>query len=451
MPGLDELSSREKALAKVLQDKTGLSDEGMIAIAVQTLMQVNPELLQELDKKPEPAHAKDAEEDDLGKLVKDIAAGNNASLELLHPKILQAVLQNDRETLETVDEHLVDVLKSLDEGVLKKALKNIGDNVVVGDGDDRIEKLVKDIAGGSTDALELLHPLILQAVLHGDEETLEQVDDQLVEVLKTLDPAVLEKAVDVINAKLSGSQKEGEDSVAEELIQQIAEGNMSSLEFLHPQILQAVLDGDEDTLATVDSVLVEVLMRLDAKILEKAITTINARLADSQVADNTSDDLVSQISRGNKKSLLRLHPKILDAVLKNKVEVLDSVDQRLVVVLKKLETSLLQNALDEIKSRLHKKEKAARACSRVSTRVLSRLKEKRDIDLLREIDPFLLEGFVKGDEVIVSEMSKGLLVGLRQFRLGQVEEVWKRMLRRAEKRHHDDSARGSRDNAKRRR
>ena len=302
----------------------------------------------------------DTEDDSYDDLVREIANGNLLSLRLLHPMILKAVLNSDRETLDTVDVTLVKVLTSLDRGVIQTALDELLSDEPMetsresGNEKDEEVDIVKEIARGKLGFLERLHPLILKATLEHDEETLDTVDPALVEVLKSLDPHILQTAHHgiLMNLREGGGEAEGGDHDVD-LVHEIITGNMDSLQLLHPQILAAVLADDQETLQTVDESLVHVLQRLDHETLRQALNNINVKLADKCDNDNTESEIkVEKICRelacGNTESLRLLHAHTLQAAILADNEVLSIVDQRLVEALRGVSVQILQSALDAI-------------------------------------------------------------------------------------------------------
>ena len=302
----------------------------------------------------------DTEDDSYDDLVREIANGNLLSLRLLHPMILKAVLNSDRETLDTVDVTLVKVLMSLDRVVVQTALDELLSDEPMetsresGNKEDEEVDIVKEIARGKLGYLERLHPLILKATLEHDEETLDTVDPALVEVLKSLDPHILETAHHgiLMNLREGGGECEGGDHDVD-LVHEIITGNMDSLQLLHPQILAAVLADDQETLQTVDESLVHVLQRLDHETLRQALNNINVKLADKCDNDNTESEIkVEKICRelacGNTDSLRLLHAHTLQAAILADNEALSIVDQRLVEALRSVSVQILQSALDAI-------------------------------------------------------------------------------------------------------
>ena len=175
-------------MAQSLLQRTGIQEEGVIVIAVKTLMRLDPDLLAKISSLEVAPLADNLDDEEL---IKTIAMGDLRALEQLHPKILQAVLEKDTEVLDTVNANLVHVLNMQDPHSIAKCLDlRQKEEVKKERAREASEKVTPEIMKAlwtkSKRSLYHLEPIIFEGYLHQDQVILKNVNPRIIQCLERL-------------------------------------------------------------------------------------------------------------------------------------------------------------------------------------------------------------------------------------------------------------------------
>ena len=306
----------------------------------------------------------------------------------------------------------------------------------VDDVDDAM--LVREIAAGNRDALLRLHPLILESVLTNNEEILETVDLALVEVLRRCPSEILE---DVL--RMRGSSPEPED------VLRMRGGSPEPEDVLR---MRGRSPEPEDVLRMrgrspePEDVLrmrgrnpePEDVLRMCGRSPEaEDVLRMRGRSPDHELElepealNKLHDyaDCVTMLEHGAKEALLLVDPLLLRAVRTFNKEFLVTADQRMVEALLKFTSLDIEDALQELEHREILQGGPVRDSETIlgGTSPDPRLAGLQDgrLSALYELDPLILEGFLRQDMGILSRVEPVIVDCLERFLPVEVENIWR--------------------------
>ena len=289
-------------MAQILQERTSIPDQGILVITLKTLQRVNPELLGNMcggalnDPSPPPApHSQrrvDGDDLDDAQLVEEVANGNKDALLLLHPLIMESVLNNNQEILRTVDQKLVHVLQNCDPQILKDAIHLLTKPKPQQQQEsDDFTNQIQAIARGDKEALLLLNPIILKAVLKDDREILYTVDQTLVDALHKYDHGVLHDAINEIDRRVMRREEAAQASyrVTRDTFSGLMDGQQDALFDLDPILLEAFIHREDAVVAEMDPVLVRCLENFPIVAISDVLRNMEGRRAQKRPFDGDQD------------------------------------------------------------------------------------------------------------------------------------------------------------------
>ena len=292
----------------------------------------------------------------------------------------------------------------------------------VDDVDDAM--LVREIAAGNRDALLRLHPLILESVLTNNEEILETVDLALVVVLRRCPSEILEDVLrmrgrspepeDVL--RMHGGSPEPEDVLRVHGGRPEAEDvRMRGRSPEREDVLRMCRRSPEpDDILRMRGRSPEPELELEPEALNKL---------------HDYADSVTMLEHGAKEALLLVDPVLLRAVRTFNEELLVTADQRMVEALLKFTSLDIEDALQELEHREILQGGPVRDSETIlgGTSPDPRLAGLQDgrLSALYELDPLILEGFLRQDMGILSRVEPVIVDCLERFLPEEVENIWR--------------------------